>query len=448
VIVDGRETWRLVLAELEQSMKPANFDTWMRPTRVIGEEDGDLIIGCPSTYVKEWIETRLVPSIKKALNDIGAPSRQLRFRVSDTFPSQRPRTRRAGSAGALGFIGSEAGLNRYTFENFVVGDNNRFAHAAAQRVAEMPGQVYMPLFIYGAVGLGKTHLLHAVGVRCQSYFPSAKVMYATYERFMNDLIKAMRDSTIEDFREQYRSVDMLLIDDIQFISGKEAAQDEFFHTFNTLHASGRQIVIAADRPPKLIVSLEERLLSRFQMGLVADIQPPDLETRIAILRNKAEQQSLPVPPDVIQFIARRAPSNIRELEGSFNRVLAYASFNDTHVSVELATAALDSLDGGRYIQLTPNSIIQAVAGFYRVTPEEMSGKGRDKAIVLPRQVAMYLVREETSSSLENIGRALGGRDHTTVMHGCEKIAEEIQRDHQLRNDIVSIRAALYESAPR
>lgn len=445
--MDGREVWRQVLARLEGSMKPANFDTWLRPTRVIGEENGELIIGCPTTYVKEWVETRLLPSVKKAMAEVDAPPLQLRFRVSEP-PSQRPRTRRAGTHGTNGFIGGEGSLGRYTFESFVVGDNNRFAHAAAERVSEMPGQIYMPLFIYGGVGLGKTHLLHAIGARCQSYFPSAKVMYATYERFMNDLIKAMRESTIEDFRDRYRSAEVLLIDDIQFISGKEAAQDEFFHTFNTLHASGRQIVIAADRPPKLIVSLEERLLSRFQMGLVADIQPPDLETRIAILRNKAEQQSLPVPPDVIQFIARRAPGNIRELEGSFNRVLAYASFNDTYVTVDLATAALDSLDGGRRLELTPASIIAAVAHHYQVTLEELSGKARDKAIVVPRQVAMYLIREETNASLQHIGRLLGGRDHTTVMHGCERITDEMQKDHQLRNDVVTLRSQLYESTAR
>ncbi|HEV3313180.1 MAG TPA: chromosomal replication initiator protein DnaA, partial [Chloroflexota bacterium] len=268
--VEGRDLWRQVLAHLETTMNPANFNTWLRPTRVIGEEGGALIVGCPTTYVKEWLETRLLPSVKKAMVELDLPSRQVRFRVSDPFPSPRPRTRR-GSGGS-GFAGSDASHNRYTFENFVVGDNNKFANAAAQRVAELPGQVYMPLFIYGGVGLGKTHLLHAIGARSQSYFPNAKVMYVTYERFMNDLIKALREGTVESFRERYRSVDLLLVDDIQFISGKEATQDEFFHTFNTLHASGRQIVIAADRPPKIIVSLEERLMSRFQMGLVADIQ--------------------------------------------------------------------------------------------------------------------------------------------------------------------------------
>jgi chromosomal replication initiator protein len=337
---------------------------------------------------------------------------------------------------------------RYTFETFVVGNNNRFAHAAAEAVAERPGEVYTPLFIYGGVGLGKTHLLNAIGGRVQSYFPNARVTYSTFERFMNDLIKAVREGTTEEFRDRHRSVDVLLIDDVQFISGKEATQEEFFHTFNALHAAGKQIVLTSDRPPKMIVSLEERLLSRFEWGLVADIQPPDLETRIAILRRKAEQQSMPVPPDVIQFVARRAPSNIRELEGSFNRVLAYAQFNDTHLSVELATAALDALDGGRRLQLTPVRISEVVSEYFRVPTEDLEGKGRDKAVVLPRQVAMYLVREETNASLEHIGGLLGGRDHTTVMHGCDKISTGLQEDHQLRNDIVAIRTLLYDSPVR
>lgn len=446
--MDGRETWRQVLARLETSMNPANFDTWLRPTRVIGEEDGTLIIGCPTTYVKEWLETRLLPSIKKAMRDIDSPPVQLRFQVSDAFAPQRVRSRRVASIGGTGFITGDSFQHRYSFENFVVGDNNKFAHAAAEAVAEQPGRVYMPLFIYGGVGLGKTHLLHAIGARCQSYFPSAKVVYTTYERFMNDLIKAIGGGTINDLRETYRSADVLLVDDIQFISGKEATQDEFFHTFNTLHGSGKQIVITSDRPPKMILGLEERLLSRFQMGLVADIQPPELETRIAILRKKAEQQPMPVPPDVIQLIARRAPSNIRELEGGLNRVLAYARVNDSHLSVDLARAALDSLEGGQRLQLTPARIIEAVAEHFKVSTDDLSGKGRDKAIVLPRQVAMYLVREETNSSLDHIGGLLGGRDHTTVMHGCEKIAEGMQKDHQLRNDVVAIRTNLYEIPSR
>ncbi len=446
--MEGREVWRLVLANLERSMNPANFDTWLRPTRVIGEEDGALIIGCPTTYVKEWLETRLLPSIKKAMSQVGSPQRELRFRVSDTPQAAKRQRRTTVRGGTPGLIMTDTFSQRYTFETFVVGNNNRFAHAAAEAVAERPGEVYTPLFIYGGVGLGKTHLLNAIGGRVQSYFPNARVTYSTFERFMNDLIKAVREGTTEEFRDRHRSVDVLLIDDVQFISGKEATQEEFFHTFNALHAAGKQIVLTCDRPPKMIVSLEERLLSRFEWGLVADIQPPDLETRIAILRRKAEQQPVPVPPDVIQFVARRAPSNIRELEGSFNRVLAYAQFNDTHLSVELATAALDSLDGGRRLQLTPTRIIDVVSEYFRVPTADLEGKGRDKAIVLPRQVAMYLVREETNASLEHIGGLLGGRDHTTVMHGCEKISTGLQEDHQLRNDIVAIRTLLYDSPVR
>ncbi len=446
--MDAREVWRQTLARLESSMNPANFDTWLRPTRVIGEEDGAILIGCPTTYVKEWLETRLLPSIKKSMNEVGAAPVEIRFRVADTFTPPRPRTRLPGGSAAELGGGGNGFTQRYTFENFVVGPNNRFAHAAAMAVAERPGQVYVPLFIYGGVGLGKTHLLYAIGNRCRTYFPNARVSYTTYERFMNDLIKALREGATEAFRGTYRSVDMLLVDDIQFISGQEQAQEEFFHTFNTLHGAGKQIVITADRPPKMIVSLEERLLSRFEWGLVADIQPPDLETRIAILRNKAERQPVPVPPDVIQFIARRVPSNIRELEGSFNRVLAYATINETHLSVDLASAALDSLDGGRRTQLTPTKIIEAVAKHYGVSLEELSGKGRDKSIVVPRQVAMYMVREETNSSLEHIGKLLGGRDHTTVMHGCERITSAVQEDHQLRNDVVAIRTVLYDSLPR
>jgi len=446
--VDGREAWRQVLGRLEADMKPANFETWLRPTRVMGEEDGVLIIGCPNTYVKEWIETRLQPSIKKALADVNAPPYQLRFRVTESLAPAARRPRRLGDGRSRGLTMNERLNQRYTFENFVVGSHNRFAHAAAEAVAERPGELYMPLFIYGGVGLGKTHLLYAIGARAQAYFPKAKVMYATCERFVNDVIKAVGDGTQQELHERYRSVDVLLVDDIQFISGKEATQEEFFHTFNALHVANKQVVITSDRPPKMILSLEERLLSRFEWGLVADIQPPDLETRIAILRKKAEQQPMPVPPDVIQFIARRAPSNIRELEGSLHRVLAFATVNDTRLSVELATAALEGLDGGRRLQLTPSGIIDAVAQYFKVPMEAMTGKGRDKAIVVPRQVAMYLVREETNASLEHIGQLLGKRDHTTVMHGCDKIATALQEDHTLRNDVVAIRTQLYESPPR
>jgi chromosomal replication initiator protein len=260
---------------------------------------------------------------------------------------------------------------------------------------------------------------------------------------MNELIKAIREGTTEDFRDHYRRVDVLMIDDIQFIAGKESTQEEFFHTFNALHDNGKQIVITCDCPPKALNPLEDRLRSRFEWGLIADIQPPDLETRIAILRSKAEQQDMPIPTDVIQYLARRVPSNIRELEGSLNRIVAYAHLNERQLSVDLAAAALDSLSGPRRTQLTPQSIIQCVSKYFGLSMEQMTGKGRDKTVVLPRQIAMYLVREETNASLEQIGQMLGGRDHTTVMHGWDKIGAALQEDHQLRNDVLAIRSTLY-----
>jgi chromosomal replication initiator protein len=260
---------------------------------------------------------------------------------------------------------------------------------------------------------------------------------------MNEMIKAIRDGAPEDFRDHYRKVDVLLIDDIQFISGKEGTQEEFFHTFNALYDASKQIVISSDKPPKALNPLEDRLRSRFEWGLIADIQPPDLETRIAILRSKAELQGFPVPPDVIQYLARRVPSNIRELEGSLNRIIAYATLNERQLSVDLAAAALDSLSGPRRAQLTPQTIIDCVCKYFGLSHDQVTGKSRDKSIVVPRQIAMYLVREETSASLEQIGQLLGGRDHTTVMHGWDKIGAAVQEDHQLRNDVLAIRSALY-----
>lgn len=446
--MEGREIWRQVLAHLEAGMTPANFDTWLRPTRVLRFDDRQLTVGCPNTYAKEWLEQRLLASIRKALQDLGLAPLELHFRVVSEVPptGTTAKGRRSGRDSRREFPSATTFNQRYTFESFIVGSNNRFARAAAEAVVDRPGQIYNPLFIYGGVGLGKTHLLHAIGNRMASYRPDVAAVYTTCERFMNEMIKAVRDGSIERFRDKYRPVDILLIDDIQFIAGKESTQEELFHTFNAVHDSGKQIVISSDRPPKLIATLAERLRSRFAWGLIADIQPPDLETRIAILRYKAELQHMPIPPDVIQYIARRTPSNIRELEGSFNRAVAYASLNDKQLNIELAQAALDSMEGGPHVQLTPAKIIECVAQYYHLPVADLVGKGRGKAVVVPRQIAMYLVREETSASLEQIGSLLGGRDHTTVMYGYDKISEAVQDDHQLRNDVVAIRSVLYESA--
>ncbi|MGH2444283.1 MAG: chromosomal replication initiator protein DnaA, partial [Chloroflexota bacterium] len=400
------------------------------------------------------LEQRLSTVIRKTLAEVGRPELEIRFQVISELANRSGKRARKGSngnargpnahTGAALFSDHTAHFNaRYTFDDFIVGKHNKFANAAALAAAQKPGQTYNPLFIYGGVGLGKTHLLHAIGQRVTRDFPDYRAVYTTSERFMNDLIKAIRDGTGEEFRDHYRSVDVLLIDDIQFLGDKESTQEEFFHTFNALHESGKQLVISCDKPPRDITPLAERLRSRFEWGLIADIQSPDFETRIAILRSKAERQDLPVPPDVVQYLARRVTKNIRELEGSLNRIIAYAALNERHLTVDLAAAALDSLSGPRRSQLTAQSIIDCVAEYYGVSLDDLKGTGRNKVIVVPRQVAMYLVREETTVSLEQIGQLLGGRDHTTIMHGWDKIGGALDQDHQLRNEVLEMRSILY-----
>ncbi|WIG57842.1 MAG: Chromosomal replication initiator protein DnaA [Ktedonobacterales bacterium] len=330
---------------------------------------------------------------------------------------------------------------RYTFSTFIVGSGNQLAHAASQAVAEAPGQAYNPLFLYGGVGLGKTHLLHAIGHSTMER--ELVVLYVSSETFTNEIINAIRYRTTEEFRAKYRSVDVLLVDDIQFIAGKESTEEEFFHTFNSLYETSKQIVICSDRPPKAIVSLEERLRSRFEWGLIADIQPPDLETRVAILRAKSEMMGRRVPDDVISFLASRVQSNIRELEGSLNRLLAFVQLQGLPLTAETAKAALANLSNdGRQRRVTIAEILDAVAEYYRISPEDLCGKQRDKHIVVPRQVAMYLMRQETEASLLEIGQALGGRDHSTVLHGCEKIGREINDNTTLRKEVLAIRQQL------
>lgn len=334
---------------------------------------------------------------------------------------------------------------KYTFFNFIVGSSNRMAHAACLAVADHPAQAYNPLFVYGGVGLGKTHLLHAIGNSILDRDPEITVLYVSSEKFTNDLINAIRRQQTEEFRARYRNIDVLLIDDIQFIAGKDATQEEFFHTFNTLHSAGKQIVMSSDRPPKAIITLEERLRSRFEWGLIVDIQPPDLETRTAILRTKGEQMNVTIPEEVIDFLAYKIQSNIRELEGCLNRVTAYADLNHHPITVKLATEALaDILDDSRRKRITPELILKVVSEYYSIETPVIKGRGRSRNIVIPRQVAMYLLREETGSSLVEIGTLLGGRDHTTVMYGCDKISEDINTDSRLRNEVLAIREKLYQ----
>lgn len=330
---------------------------------------------------------------------------------------------------------------RYTFDAFIVGNSNRLAHAASLAVAEAPGESYNPLFLYGGVGLGKTHLLHAIGH--QGVQTGLAVLYVSSEQFTNEIVNAIRYRTTEEFRAKYRSVDILLVDDIQFIAGKESTEEEFFHTFNSLYEMSKQIVICSDRPPKAIVSLEERLRSRFEWGLIADIQPPDLETRMAILRVKADLLRYHVPDDIIAYIAGRVQNNIRELEGSLNRLMAYQQLHRTALTMDVARAAMSSLGSDtREPDLSGMQIAEAVAEYYHISLEAMCGKQRDKYIVTPRQVAMYLIRQETSTSLFEIGQLFGGRDHSTVLHACEKIDRTLQTNANLRREVIAIREQL------
>jgi chromosomal replication initiator protein DnaA len=330
---------------------------------------------------------------------------------------------------------------RYTFSTFIVGSGNQLAHAASQAVADTPGKAYNPLFLYGGVGLGKTHLLHAIGHTAVAR--DLVVLYVSSETFTNEIVNAIRYRTTEEFRAKYRSVDVLLVDDIQFIAGKDSTEEEFFHTFNSLYEASKQIVMCSDRPPKAIVSLEERLRSRFEWGLIADIQPPDLETRVAILRAKSDVLGRRVPDEVIDYLASRVQSNIRDLEGSFNRLLAMNQLQGLPLTLETAKAALNNLaSDGQQKRVSLDEILETVAEYYRIPREDLCGKQRDKHIVMPRQVAMFLMRQETQASLLDIGTALGGRDHSTVLHGCEKIARQVNDNTALRKEVMAIRQQL------
>lgn len=440
--------WSAALGELQLQVTQATFDTWLRDSRLLKYEDGTFVIGVKNGYAKDWLEHRLLAIIKRTLARQTGKTVAVQFVVwseetqpqtDDVLPLLNP----SPSASVPTQVLSSANLNpRYTFDNFVVGPGNRLAHAASMAVAESPANAYNPLFIYGGVGLGKTHLLHAIGHDCQAQ--GLHVLYVSSEKFTNDLIEAIRSHTTDAFRDKYRTADVLLVDDIQFIAGKESTQEEFFHTFNTLHGTGKQIIVSSDRAPKAMSTLEERLRSRFAWGLIADIQPPDLETRIAILRSKSIACGVSVPDEILVLIADRIQSNIRELEGALNRVAALSTLTHQPLTPEVADTALDNLLPQRG-KLTPDQIIEAVGHHFGVEVAALQGHSRSQVIARPRQVAMYLIREETGASLPQIGALLGGRDHTTILHGCTRIADLIEEDTNLRREIIALRQRLYNN---
>ncbi|MFO7624449.1 MAG: chromosomal replication initiator protein DnaA [Anaerolineales bacterium] len=448
----AEQAWQAALGQLQMEMPKAAYDTWVKNAELVTYEDGAFVIGVSNSYARDWLESRLSSTVIRMLTGMMNRSVAVRFVVwqdSDVFASQE------STYGNEGFLnGSDddndvhelpevlnSTLNaRYTFDNFVVGPSNRLAHAASMAVAEKPAQAYNPLFLYGGVGLGKTHLLHAVGNLCARR--KQNILYVSSEEFTNDLINAIRTHTTQAFRDKYRRIDVLLIDDIQFIAGKESTQEEFFHTFNTLHGQDKQIVITSDRPPKALVTLEERLRSRFEWGLTADIQAPDFETRLAILEARAERSGYHLPEGILDTIARRVQSNIRELEGALTRIMAFSNLSGLPITPQLLDSALADLLPRRN-EVQPDQIVSAVAKTYNLSIDRILGRDRSREVALPRQIAMYLLREEARISLPQIGNTLGGRDHTTVLYGCEKIADMLERDDRLRRQMVEIREKIY-----
>ena len=432
----AKEVWQAALGELQIEVSPSMYQTYLKDTVGLSHHGDQFIVGVASIFTLEGLDRNLKPLVKKTLHRITGQPLDVQFQVyQERAPSP-----------VTDYPWGQPKFNpKYTFSSFIVGSSNRLAHAAALGVAEKPGASYNPLFIYGGVGLGKTHLLHAIGHVALKVTP--KVIYVTAEQYTNEFIAGLRERRIEDFDNKYRSMDILLIDDVHFFAGKQETQEKLFHTFNDLHNANRQIVLSSDRPPRALALLEDRLRSRFEWGLIADIQPPDLETRVAILQAKAEEQRAKVPPEVAYLIARRISSNIRELEGALNRVVAYAKLTHSPLTAELAAQALTEVTATDFKQtLTPELIINTVAQYFELDPEIVRGKRRDRPIAFARQVAMYLLREELQCGWTEIGRELGGKDHKAALYGHHKIATEIDANYALHREVLQIKDRLYSQS--
>lgn len=443
--VDGG-IWDDVITRVREEIPEVEYRTWFSSVTLLGIEDGAFMIGVPTAFARDWIRSRYATVIEASLASLGvaepkvgfqvvqgaAPEQQDIFSVSADAPSSPPPKPEAAPQ-----------LNsKYVFSNFIVGENNNFAHAAALAVAEAPGRAYNPLFLYGDVGLGKTHLMHAVGHAVAERYPQLSIQYVTTEAFTNDLITAIREDRMTSFRDRYRSIDVLLIDDIQFIAGKERTQEEFFHTFNALYESGKQLILSSDRPPKDIPTLESRLRSRFEWGLISDIQAPELETRIAILAMNAEYRGVKVPAEVIDYIARHVTSNIRELEGALVRAIVYSSMSQQPLNRQTAAKALSDVFAPSDLELTMPDILQRTSAHFGVKPEEVKGKSRRQELVVPRQIAMYLIRELTTHSFPEIGAFFSGRDHSTVMYAVNKVQGQLDQNDGVAREVKTIHDAL------
>jgi len=437
----NEELWQAVLAQIQLNISQANFATWFKNTQILAQKDNKAIISVPNSFVKEWLENKYNKTILKILHNLNEGIKEVDFSVGRSgIKVFRKISTQAIETDQLEFqefkINKETGLNpRYTFSSFVVGPFNELPYAAASAVAKNPGFVYNPLFVYGGVGLGKTHLLQAIGNEIIKNSPKKKIRYVSSEKFVSEVVKSIQNHEMDSFKSKYRNFDVLIIDDIQFIAGKEKTQEEFFHVFNVLYENNKQIILSSDRPPKAIQSLTERLRSRFEGGMIADISMPDFETRMAILKTKAQEKKINFPDEIYQYIATAVQKNIRELEGALNRLIVSQNLTNAAPTVETAKNLFKNLVSSPTKIITPKKIIEAVAEFYDLRGKDILTASRKKEIVRPRQIAMYLLREELNSSFPFIGRKFNGKDHTTAIHSYKKICEEIKKDKKFEEEI-------------
>jgi chromosomal replication initiator protein len=434
------ELWNKILETIKKELSPQAYNSWFSQTKIVKFGENELILSAPGDFCKDWLEKHYTGFIKDIFKStLGSDDNlKIEFRTADQkfFPSSRPAPKKKTKKEDTFFKNTSLLLNpKYTFDDFVVGNSNRFAHAACLAVAQSPAKAYNPLFIYGGVGLGKTHLIQAIGNYITRHNGKTRVLYISSEKFTNELINSIRDDRTVAFRDKYRSVDILLIDDIQFLAGKERTQEEFFHTFNTLYESNKQIVITSDRPPKDITTLEERLISRFEWGLATDVQEPDYETRIAILRKKAQSENLNMPNEIIDFIAEKIPSNIRQLEGALTKITAYSTLTKKELSVPLTQEILKDIIPLENKKISVGQIQKTISDYYNIKVNSLLSKKRTKDIVLARQIAVYLSRELTDLSLTSIGETFGRRDHTTIIHSYTKIKNKIKKDKSFKSII-------------
>ena len=461
--MNSKQLWEAVLGELELNLSKANFTTWFKNTFILDVHEQEITVAVPNAFTKAWLEKKYHKYITDALKNITEKQiskvnyivetkekneNTINSHITNSVEQEHnlAHTNQPNQAISNGQT-NKVGLNpKYTFANFVVGKGNELAHAACLAVAKKPGEVYNPLFIYGGVGLGKTHLMQAVGNYHLQDNSQKKVLYVTSEKFTNDFIQLVQQGEAKKFKEKYRSVDILLIDDIQFLAGKEQTQEEFFHTFNALHQENKQIIISSDRPPKAIPALEHRLISRFEWGMIVDVNAPDLETRIAIIRSKMTEKNLSLSDTIIKLVATTIQNNVRELEGILNKIIAYHQLNNSQPTEESIRNIISSLSANiKKSHITPKKLIQMVAQYYDIEIDGLVGNSRKKELVVPRQIVMFLMREELDASYPNIGQELGGRDHTTAMHACNKISREIEEDEKISRDVEMIKQRLYNS---